>query len=87
MTREQLAAILFRYAKFKGYDVSIGENTNILSYDDALRISSWAFPAMQWACGTNVLNSGKTAAIRPAAPATRGEIAHAIHFFLEKTAK
>lgn len=87
VTREQLAAILFRYAKVKGYDVSIGENTNILSYDDAFDISSWAFPAMQWACGTNVINSGKTAAIRPADPATRGEIAHAIHFFLEKTAK
>ena len=83
MTREQLAAILFRYAVSRGFDVSVGEDTNILSYDDAFDISSWAMPAMQWACGTDVLNSGDTAAIRPADPATRGEIAHAIRALLE----
>ncbi len=87
VTREQLAAILFRYAKYKGYDVSIGENTNILSYDDAFDISGYAIPAVQWACGTDVLDSGNTALIRPTTPATRGEIAHAIHRFLEDAAK
>lgn len=87
VTREQLAAILFRYAKYKGYDVSIGEDTNILSYDDAFDISGYAFPAMQWACGTDVLNSAGTALIRPRVPATRGEIAHAIRIFCEKVAK
>ncbi|MBR5367028.1 MAG: carbohydrate-binding domain-containing protein, partial [Clostridia bacterium] len=42
VTREQLAAILFRYAKFKGYDVSVGEDTNILSYYDAFTWGDWA---------------------------------------------
>ena len=87
VTREQLAAILYRYANFKGYDVSIGEDTNILSYDDAFEISDWAIPAVQWACGTDVLDSANTAAIRPTEAATRGEIAHAIHAFLENVAE
>ena len=53
--REQLASILYRYAKYKGMDVSVGENTNILSYTDAFDISGYAFPAMQWACGSDIL--------------------------------
>ena len=55
ITREQLAAILYRYAQVKGYDVSVGEDTNILSYADALDVSEWAIPAMQWACGSGVI--------------------------------
>lgn len=49
IAREQLAAILHRYANYKGYDVSVGEDTNILSFDDAQTISGYAVPAMQWA--------------------------------------
>ena len=47
VTREQLVTIMFRYAKYKGYDVSVGEDTNILSYDDASDVAEWAIPAMQ----------------------------------------
>ena len=47
VTREQLAVILYRYAVYKGYDVSIGEDTNILSYDDFADLSEYAIPAMQ----------------------------------------
>ena len=87
VTREQLAVILFRYAKLKGRDVSRGEDANILGFDDASDISDWAMTAMRWACGTDVLNNGGTAAIRPAEAATRGEIAHAIRVFLENAAE
>lgn len=55
ITREQFAAILWRYAKHKGYDVSVGENTNILSYEDALTVSEYAIPAMQWVCGAGII--------------------------------
>lgn len=55
ITREQLATILWRYAKYKGYDVSVGENTNILSYKDAETVSEYAVPAMQWVCGTGII--------------------------------
>ncbi len=45
ITREQLATIIWRYAKDKGYDLSVGENTNILSYGDAFDVAEWAIPA------------------------------------------
>ena len=60
LTREQTAALLWRYAKHKGYDVSVGEETNILSYSDAFSVSGYAVPAMQWACGAGIIE-GKTA--------------------------
>ena len=56
VTREQMVTILYRYAQYKGYDVSIGEDTNILSFNDALTVSEYAIPAMQWACGSGMVN-------------------------------
>ena len=87
VTREQLAAILFRYAKYKGYDVSVGEDTNILSYYDAFTWGDWAVPALQWACGAGVLEDIPAGMLRPTEAANRGEIAHAIHVFCEEVAK
>lgn len=81
VTREQLAAILYRYAQFKGYDVSVGENTNILSYNDALTWSQWAVPALQWACGASVLDCRADGMLAPTADAYRYEVAAAIHAF------
>jgi hypothetical protein len=75
VTREQLVTILYRYAKLKGVDVSIGEDTNILSYDDAFDVSSWAISAMQWACGSGVVTSKTASTLNPADSATRAEIA------------
>ena len=48
--------MLWRYAQAKGYDVSIGENTNILSYTDVADLSGYAIPAMQWAVGAGIIN-------------------------------
>ena len=59
LTREQMVVVLWRYAKYKGYDVSVGEETNILSYGDAFEVSEYAIPAMQWACGSGLLNGEK----------------------------
>ena len=59
ITREQMVAILWRYATFKGIDVSVGEDTNILSYDDIADLSEYAIPAMQWACGAGVVEGVK----------------------------
>ena len=55
ITREQLATILYRYAQCGGADVSMGEDTNILSYLDALEVSEYAIPTMQWACGAGII--------------------------------
>ena len=80
VTREQLATILYRYANSKGYDTSVGADTNILSYDDAFDISGWANAAMCWACGAGIYGDGYV--LRPAEPATRAEVAGAIHVFM-----
>ena len=78
MTREQLVTILYRYAQYKKLDVSVGEDTNILSYDDAFDVSEWAIPAMQWACGSGIVNGidkdGKLV-LAPADSSTRAVVA------------
>ena len=57
VTREQLATVLYRYAKYLSMDVSVWEDTNILSYDDAFEHSDWAASALQWALGADVLEA------------------------------
>ena len=54
INREQAVTMLWRLAQTLGVDVSVGEDTNILSYDDAFDISSYACGAFQWACGAGV---------------------------------
>ncbi len=83
VTREQLAAILYRYAQYKGYDVSIGEDTNILSYADAMEISEYAVPAMQWACGAGIVNGMDGNTLVPQGEAARAQIAAMLMRFEE----
>ena len=84
LTRQQLASVLYLYANFKGYDVSVGEETNILSYDDAFDIAEYAIPAMQYVAGTGII-SGKTAStLNPEDNTTRAEIAVILYRFVEK---
>jgi len=75
LTREQLIAVLYRYAGYKGLDVSIGEDTNILSYDDALDVSSWAMSAMQWACGSGLVQGRTERTLNPQEQASCAELA------------
>ena len=85
ITREQLAAILYRYAQAKGYDTSVGEDTNILSYTDALEISEYAIPAMQWACGAGIME-GNAGYLTPQGNATRAQVATMLMRFCENYA-
>ena len=86
ITREQFATILWRYAKYKGYDVSVGEDTNILSYEDAFSISEYAIPAMQWACGAGLMQ-GDGVNLTPKADATRAQAAALFQRFCENVAE
>ena len=83
ITREQLASILWRYAKYKGYDVSVGEDTNILSYEDAFNISEYAIPAMQWACGAGIISGNDDGTLNPGGHAQRAHAAQMLMKFLE----
>lgn len=82
LTREQLAAILYRYAEKKGYDTA-AEDIEIADLDE---ISPYAVDAVKWAVNNGVLRleEGK---VRPTATAIRAEVAIAVEAFLEKVAK
>ena len=84
ISREQLVSVLYLYAQFKEYDVSVGEETNILSYDDAFDISEYAIPAMQYATGAGIINGKSSSTLNPKDNATRAEIAVILKRFIEK---
>lgn len=75
VTREQTAAILYRYAQYKGYDVSVGEDTNILSYTDFDEISEYAISAVQYAVGSGLMKGKTETSLNPRDFATRAELA------------
>ncbi len=83
VTREQFATMLWRYAVAKGYDVSIGESTNILSYADFASISEYAIPAMQWACGSGIVTGVTDSTLAPQGTATRAQCAAMLMRFVE----
>ena len=83
VTREQFATMLYRYAAAKGYDVSIGESTNILSYADFASISEYAIPAMQWACGSGIVTGVTDSTLEPQGTATRAQCAAMLMRFIE----
>ena len=75
VTREQLAAMLYRYAALKGRDLTAGENLN---FTDASDVSAYALPALQWATGEKIL-TGSNGALNPQATATRAQLAAILH--------
>ena len=83
VTREQLASILYRYTLYRGQDVSAGETTSLTGYGDAQAVSSYALPAMRWACGTGILQ-GANGKLSPNGLATRAQLAAMLHRYLTK---
>ncbi len=85
ITREQLAVMLHRYAQHEGCDVSIGEDTNILSYADAFTVSEYAVSALQWACGAGIISgTGDGSTLTPQGEATRAQAATVLMRFCEE---
>ena len=85
ITREQFAVMLYRFAQKQGYDVSVGENTNILSYTDVSAVSEYAIPAMQWAVGSGVI-TGMGDTLVPQGETTRAQAAMMLMRFSEQYA-
>lgn len=85
ITREQFAVMLYRFAQKQGYDVSVGENTNILSYTDVSAVSEYAIPAMQWAVGSGVI-TGMGDTLAPQGETTRAQAAMMLMRFSEQHA-
>ena len=83
ITREQIAAIIYRYAKYAGYDVSVGEKTDILSYNDASEISEYAVSAVRYTVGSGLIKGKSNSTLDPQDNATRAEIAAILQRFIE----
>ena len=81
VTREQLAAILYRYAVYKGMS-AVTREQNLSRFTDADQISAYAVPAMNWAVGKGLIN-GADGKLSPKASATRAQVAAIIHRYLE----
>ena len=84
ITREQLATILYRYAKQKGYDVS--KSAALTAFSDADKVSGYAAEAMQWAVAEGLLQ-GSNGELDPQGSATRAQVATILMRFMEKIAK
>ena len=85
ITREQMAAILYRYAQYKGYDVTA--NNDLSSYTDASQISAYATTAMQWANAEGLITGNTDTTINPTGNATRAEVATILMRFCENIAE
>lgn len=85
ITREQLAAIFYRYAQYKGYDTTQG-GMAIREFDDYESISDYAMSAMAWAVNTGLVK-GDSNLLYPNGTATRAELAAMLHRFVENGMK
>lgn len=81
ITREQLAAILYRYAQLKGYDVT--EKADLTGYADSASISGYAVEAMQWANANGIVNGMTETTLAPQGTATRAQVATMLMNFCE----
>ena len=81
VTREQLAAILYRYAQYKKYDVFGAKSLD--GYTDAQSVSSYAVPALQWANAAGIVTGKSGSKLDPKGNATRAEVAAMLMRFCE----
>ena len=84
ISRQDMATILWRYAEYKGYDVSA---TADLNYTDAGNIADYALTAMQWACGSGIFEGNGDGTINPTGDTRRCEYAAIMMRFIENVVK
>ena len=85
ITREQMVAMLYNYAKYKGYDVTA--SADLSTFADNASVSAWAQPAMQWAVAEGYISGMGDNQLAPQGTANRAEIASVIMRFMEATAE
>lgn len=85
ITREQMVAMLYNYAKYKGYDVTA--SADLSTFADSASVSTWAQPAMQWAVAEGYISGMGDNQLAPQGTATRAEIASVIMRFMEAAAE
>lgn len=85
VTREQMAAILYNYAKCKGYDVAETAELNV--FTDAKAVSGWAQPGIKWANAEGLITGRTATALAPGGSASRAEVAIILKRFVEGIAE
>ena len=80
VTREQIATILYRYAKYKGWDVSQVGDLSV--FTDAGQVSDWAEDALVWANGAGIITGMNATTLNPQGNAARAQVAAMFHRFL-----
>ena len=85
INREQMAAILYRYSQYKGYDTNSTGSLN--TYADADQVSGWAQPAVIWANASGLISGNSTTSLNPLGYASRAEIATILMRFMENVAR
>ncbi len=83
VTREQMAAIMYRYAQYKKIDTTKADASKFGTFSDKDSVSDWAVEAMTWATGTGIIN-GTDAGIEPQANSTRAQVAQIVKNYTEK---
>lgn len=86
VTREQMATIMYRYAKYKGIDVSDVNSTKYNSFSDTGDVSDWAVEALTWAADRGIINGMGNGTIAPQNPSTRVQVAQIIKNYTDAIA-
>ncbi len=87
ITREQMAVMLFNYAKYAGIDVSNVEGISVREFSDYGSISNWAMTPIQWAINSSIISGNSDGSFAPTANATREQAAKLVALFLQGTVK
>ena len=85
ITREQLAAILYRYAQYKGYDTTA--KADLSRYTDAAQVGSYAVDAIRWANAEGLVNGTSATTLTPKGSATRAQVAVILTRFCQNVSK
>ena len=85
ITREQMAAILYRYAQYKGYRTTAG--ADLSGYVDADSVSSYALASLQWANAAGLVTGTSSNTLTPDGSATRAQVATIFMRFMEDVAE
>lgn len=85
ITREQMAAILYRYAQYKGYDVT--KKADLSEYSDNGQVSAYAKEALAWANAAKLINGVTNTTLAPQGNATRAQVSAILHRFCDGVAK
>lgn len=83
VTREQMAAMLYSFAKYAGFDVSNTDSTEIKKFADCKNISDWALMPVGWAMNLGVLSGDGSGRFNPQTCATRAEAAKVMAVFVQ----